>query len=67
VKTIAYDTELNRPGCAIVQATMGATPGIANSFDERTWLVSITDAMRVYPVTDEQLAILVATARRREE
>lgn len=57
---IAYDRTLMRPGCAVVQAGLGGTPGIANAFDSHLWLVAPTDDMRVYPLRDEeQLARLI--------
>jgi hypothetical protein len=57
--TIAYDVRLRQPGCAILQAAMGATMGIANHFDSKTWLLHPTPDMRLYEVTEAQLPALV--------
>lgn len=35
---VAFDLELCRPGCAIIQAAMGGSDGIANVFPSETWL-----------------------------
>jgi hypothetical protein len=58
---IAFDTRLRRPGCVLVQAALGASvPGtlFQRHFPHETWLVSPTEDMRVYPVTEEQLVLL---------
>ena len=57
--TIAYDCKLIRPGCAILQAILGGSPGIANKFSSESWLVHPTPDMKVYQVTDEQLKNLI--------
>lgn len=63
--TIAFDTVLMRPGCAVVQGALGAT--IPNSelqrFDSETWLTSPTKDMGVYEVTPEQLEILIVRVK----
>lgn len=56
---IAYDCTLMRPGCALLQAAMGASLGIANRFSTKTWLLAPTADLRVHPVTEEQLRVLV--------
>ncbi len=58
---IAFDVRLRRPGCVLIQAVLGASvpgPLFQRLFPHETWLVSPTDDMRVYPVTDDQLAQL---------
>lgn len=58
---IAFSVSLRRPGCVLVQAAFGGSvPGdvFQRLFPHETWLVSPTDDMRVYPVTEEQLAQL---------
>jgi hypothetical protein len=56
---IAYDTKLARPGCAIVQASMGCDPAVSHAFDTDLWLLAPTPDMAVYPlggqITLEQL------------
>jgi hypothetical protein len=58
---IAFDVSLRRPGCVLVQAALGASvpgPLFQRLFPHETWLLSPTDGMKVYPVTDDQLAQL---------
>jgi hypothetical protein len=63
VMKIAFDTELKRPGCVLVAAAIGADTDIPSRyFDNDTWLLAPTPAMRVYDVTDEQIPMLVAMA-----
>ncbi len=56
---VAYDIKQMKPGCAIIQVGMGATPGIAEKFDSRHWEVRPTPDMKVYSTTPEQLAKLI--------
>lgn len=58
-RVIAYDVELMRPGCSIVQAALGADSSVADHFDTKYWLTHPTDGMKCYTVTPEQLRILV--------
>jgi hypothetical protein len=61
--TIAYDCVLDRPGCVMVAAGLGADSQIPNRFSPHSWLVHVSPDMKVYEVTDEQLDILVARSR----
>jgi len=65
--TVAYDTTLKRPGCAIIQAVFGATISNAELMRMDGWLLSPTEGMRLYEVTDEQLNDLVALTNGRPE
>ncbi len=56
---IAFDIELMRPGCALIQAAMGGTQGIANHFDADKWLIAPTTSMKLYEVNEYQLVQLV--------
>ncbi len=56
---IAYDITLMQPGCVLLQAAMGGDCEAANKFDSAHWLVALTPNMKVYEVTDSQLAHLV--------
>jgi hypothetical protein len=47
---IAYDTKLARPGCAIVQASMGCDPVVSHAFSTDLWLLAPTPDMAVYPL-----------------
>jgi len=56
---IAYDCELKRPGCVILQAAMGGSSEAAKMFPAESWLVAPTDGLSVYPVTRGQLKTLI--------
>lgn len=60
---IAYDTELKRPGCVLIQAAMGGDPKVAHEFPTSSWLTAPTKDMKVYPVNEKQLAYLVQLAK----
>ena len=62
---IAFDCKLRRPGCVLIQAGLGGLSGalFSDYFPEETWLLFPTDDMAVYPVTEEQLAILSEMAK----
>lgn len=59
IERIAFDTKLMRPACVILQATLGCNPRVAHEFFSEDWLTSLTPDMKVYPVTESQLAQLV--------
>jgi len=57
---IVFDTNLKRPGCAIIQAAGGGDPELVkNHFPSETWLNHWTPGMGIYKVSDEQLPQLV--------
>ena len=56
---IAFDINLMKPGCAIVQAAFGCNPSVADAFDPKHWLLSPTPNMRLYPIDAQRLAWLV--------
>ena len=56
---IAYDCDLRRPGCVILQAALGGSTEAAKRFPSETWLVAPTKGLKLYPVTSEQLDKLV--------
>lgn len=61
VRLVAYDTELMRPGCVMVAAGLGADSSIPSMyFEVDDWLLYPTRNMKVYRVTESQLAQLVA-------
>lgn len=60
---IAFDPELRRPACPILQAAHGCDPHMAHPFPCEAWLVAPTPGMAVFDATDEQLESLVAMAR----
>jgi hypothetical protein len=56
---IVYDAVLRRPGCVLLQVTMGGTvPDFAQRFAGTDWLTEPTPDMKLYEVTAEQLDIL---------
>ena len=57
--TIAFDIQQMRPGCALIQAIMGGSPGVLRDFPAECWLDVPTPGMALYNVTAEQLTILV--------
>lgn len=57
--TIAYDTELLRPGCVMVQRALGATIPTGDLGRLDHWLLSPTKDMVVLPVTGEQFERLI--------
>ena len=52
---LVYDITLKRPGCALLQAAMGGTPGIAGSFPSEHWLTSLTPDLKAYKLSTEEL------------
>ncbi len=65
-KRIAYDPELRRPGCVLIQAMLGgcSTEDLMTHFDDCDWILGPTPGMDVYRVTDEQLAKLGEITRK---
>jgi hypothetical protein len=65
---IAYDAKLKRPGCVLLQATLGcAEPNLAGLFPVNSWLLAPTPDLRAYPVTDAQLLKLIRMAKLMDE
>ena len=59
--TIAYDTVLKRPGCAIVQRALGATISNEDLGMMNGWLAAPTPDMGLYPLENrEQIEGLIA-------
>ena len=56
---IAFDVKEVKPGCALLQAALGCGTSIAHRFPPETWLLALTPALRIYEVTEAQLAKLV--------
>lgn len=61
---IAYDTELMRPGCALLQAALACDLYVVYNFPPETWLTYPTEALKVYEVSKEQLKTLVERTKR---
>ena len=62
---IAFDVELMRPGCVLIQAALGCDSAVARPFDSRDWLVHLTPGMKVYPLAPGQLEQLVQMVEER--
>ena len=56
---IAFDTVLCRPACVNLQAAMGGDPHWAKMMPSETWLINITPDLKLYPMTDELLPVLI--------
>ena len=63
--TIAYDPKLKRPGCAIIQAALGATipRELFDKFPAETWIAHITPDLGLRPVTKEQIEQLIEMSK----
>jgi hypothetical protein len=60
---IAYDCDLRKVGCVLLQAALGGT--VPNDlfhryFSPESWLLAPTPNLKCYPVTEAQLSILAA-------
>jgi len=59
MKRIAYDVELKKPGCVLIQAAMGAfqteqdRTDFLRAFPSETWVTYISSNMRVYLLDDQ--------------
>lgn len=63
---IAFDVETKRPGCVLIQATLGGTvPGhiFHELFPSETWQIYLGNC-QVYNTTEEQLQQLSVMARK---
>lgn len=57
---IAFDAKLKRPGCVLLQAALGCDSRIAQEFPTSSWLLSPTDDLKIYALTEPwQLEALV--------
>lgn len=59
---LAYDYDLERPGCALLQALHGANRLLAHRFPVDSWLQFPTPTLKVYEITPAQLDLLVQRA-----
>jgi len=55
VPVLVYDVKLKRVGCALLQAAMGGSPGIANEFPTEHWLLAPTPDLKPYSLSIEEL------------
>ena len=60
VAIIAYDVTLKRPGCALLQAAMGASvPSDKLMEMSDQWLLAPTPDLKLYPCTEEELEAII--------
>jgi hypothetical protein len=60
---LAYDVKLKRPGCILFQAALGGDTKAIMRFPTETWLIDTPGmSLKLYEVTEAQLAVLVALA-----
>jgi len=60
---LAFDIELMRPGCVLLQAGMGCDPQLAHEFPASTWLLAPTPNLEVYETSETQLRQLVTMVK----
>jgi hypothetical protein len=66
---IVYDVDERRPGCVLLQAALGGTvppSRFGELFDAADWLLAPTPGMKLYRVTEEQLAYVAAKTKLRD-
>jgi hypothetical protein len=56
---LVYDLKLKRPGCALLQAALGGSPGMANQFPTEHWLLAPTPDLKPYKISDEELSQVI--------
>lgn len=56
---IAFDIKEMKPGCVLLQASMGCDSSLSHHFDTKHWLLAPTPDLRVYEVSDSQLKELI--------
>jgi len=57
---IVYDAVLRRPGCVLLQSTLGGTIcNFSKLFPAESWLLAPTPNLKLYEVTQQQLDKLV--------
>jgi len=64
-RKIAFDCNLIRPGCVLLQAALGGESSLAQRFPTESWLLSPTPDLQVYEATDEQIEMLVEKVEER--
>ena len=56
---IVFDIELMKPGCVLLQASLGGEPELAHRFSTSDWLLFPTPGLKLYEINEEQLNKLV--------
>lgn len=52
---LAYDIDLLRPGCVLIQAGLGGSSTACNRFPTESWLLFPTPGMRLYAIPNADL------------
>ena len=55
----AFNIKAMRPACVNLQAIYGGTPQLVQEFPTCCWQLSPSDDIKVYPVTLDQIQILI--------
>lgn len=61
---LVYDIVLKRPGCALLQAALGGSGGVANQFPTEHWLLAPTPDLKAYSLSNEELKGVIEYHRR---
>lgn len=61
---VAFDTVLMRPGCVLLQAAMGGSVEFAKACPTDSWLLHPTPDLKVYPLEDWQIPVLIEKVKR---
>lgn len=56
---LAYDMKLKRPGCVLLQATLGGSSQAAQIFNHHDWLLSPTPDLKLYSLPVNRLKEVV--------
>jgi hypothetical protein len=57
---IAFDPDLMKVGCVVVQAGVGGDSIVCNVFETRHWITHPSEGMKGYTMTGEQIERLAA-------
>jgi hypothetical protein len=61
---LVYDLKLRRPACALLQAALGGSGGVAGQFPTEHWLLAPTPDLKPYEISDEQLKEVIQYHRK---
>ena len=61
---LVYDVKLKRPGCVLLQAALGGSPGVANEFPTEHWLLAPTPDLKPYSLSIQELKDVIQYHRR---
>lgn len=64
---LVYDIKLKRPGCALLQAALGGSGGVAGQFPTEYWLLAPTPDLKAYQISDQELRSVIQYHRKLAE